>query len=253
MENTENTVETEQVAMENVAPAEEVKEEAEVCPECGKNPCECEKHEEEACGEEEKECKCEEEKPGDEECCEADAEKDEDGDEDDDNDDEPEDKEKECGVGFEEKYNELNAQFEAKVQELSELQARFEQLSTENSDLKAKFEEVSQKLSAYEKADFMKQVDAFLHTEELRLSEEQYNDFYSKCESGEIADFSELKTRVAVATIESILGQKKEEQHFEAPVSAPDTTSAFEGTKDKKKVNTDKWSTLHDYIGKEDK
>ena len=292
---------------EEAAPAEETVESEhfeEVCPDCGKNPCECEakeepEHEEEQnveedhceehCEEEDKEDKDPEEDPEEEEnkheneccgeeCCE-------------------EKRDIICDLAWlisdchwniesinhsieyyqnsEEEYKEyvlsvLNRIILAQKEfqkDLGELLGKIASgISEEDRNYEAKLaqysnvyelinnyeaslntnKELSEKLSNYEHAEFMKQANALISSAEL--TEELTAKFAKECEDGLINSLEDLKVKVAVAAFDT--NTKVEETiAFNAPVSKPDTVSAFNGKAEKSKKH-DHWSSLREYVGK---
>lgn len=251
------------------------------CEICGKNPCECEKAQEEKepepehesageCGEcmeekapeepkeEEQEClekaDCAEEEPSEgkaEGMAEEEPKPEEDPKEDEKPaEDEPR-KEDEClepaKTEWELRYEEKTEEFEALKAKYSELEGRYAELLAE-SEKKADYEELKSKVASYEHKEFMDRAGAMLRaaTASGKIEEEAVKGFMEKCEGGEIADLDDLKVKVAVAAFDRTV-KVEEADALAMPADKPDVTVAFAGKAEKNSKSSDCWSSLREY------
>ncbi len=242
----------------------------EVCPECGQNPCVCEKHdddddddkdEENNGGEENKpeEQEAQQQEPVQNESCpENKVEENEQG-----------GVENNCGPNFEElqaKYDELYQKYteaEKTIEEhdnvVNELNQKYEQLNEAFNAKTKELEEAQAKLSQYAHEEFLKEAYALIDS--AKLDEASSCEFRELCEKGDVTELQDLKTRVALKLFESINQnnsqtnvqedkEKKEEKpvSFSSPINEPNTDI---NKKNNKKVdNASPWDTLNDYVGK---
>lgn len=203
---------------------EEKQCEEEVCPECGKNPCECEKKEEEV-------CKCEEDGQDKEED-DADEDSDDSNEEDEAGKDDCE--KKECNVEF----AELQVKYEAVVKELEECKANYDKLAEDAAILQ-------NKVAVFEHKEFLGKASALIASA-CDLTTEQTQKFYSDCESGEIKDLDDLKTKVAVASFENTKKTVDDGAvSFEADICVPTVNS------DVKTAKLSRWERMKKNVNKE--
>lgn len=276
LENSEQNLEASTDCLENHDNLEEDNK-SEVCPECGKNPCECSKkeHEEDDCG-------CDKDDKDDE------GKKEDDNDDvEDDKDHKDEDESKHCEESQEDN-SESNESLKCEGQEqgkenemdllsknlattttlLEESRKNLEQLNNDYESLKKEYEnvlsekeilsksleEANKKVAEYEHRDFLK--DAYELIDSANLGEEDSKKFKDLCEKFEITSIEDLKVKVAVAVFDINMKNNKTQEEttvkdsFAAPVSQPniEVITNIEDKKTNKK--TDSWSRVKDYIGK---
>ena len=261
----ENQVEKkDQVSESEVAAFEDASDqpENEVCPECGKNPCECEKAPapDEECKNEAapaEECKmddgaapsvdeCKNEAGNDaehpeDECklSEEGSDGDEPAEEGTDEDEDPETECKACKHEAEEASAEPAPVIEPiDIKETDEYKA-----------LATQYAEATERIAALEHELFTIRAAAFLST--ANLESDVVKNFQAQCDNHEIGDLDALRTAVALYVFEhrEPAAAVTETATFSSPVTAPDA-GAWQKGGSKPASTVDHWSALHEYVGK---
>lgn len=278
LENSEPNLEASNDCLENHENLEEDNK-SEVCPDCGKNPCECSKNEHEEGG-----CDCGDNNNDKDEDDKEDNREDnakEDGKEED-KDPKKEDESKACEEsqqGQSESDESLKCEEQSKQNEidllsknlattttlLEETRKNLEQLNNDYESLKKDYEnvlsekenlsksleEVSKKVADYEHKDFLK--DAYELIDSANLGEEDCKKFKDLCEKFEITSIEDLKVKVAVAVFDINMKNNKEQEEtkvkdvFAAPVSQPNV-EVITNIEEKSNKKTDSWSRMKDYL-----
>ena len=233
-----------------------------VCPDCGQEPCVCNKQDDEN-------------KPEENQCNYQDDENNgndnDENDDDNDNNGEGEDKPVEqqgvensqCDCGgadnYEAKYAELNEKYEALQQENDSLKneneskkAEFEALSAQFEQTKQDLEEANNKLKEYAHKEFLKEAYALI--ESAKLDEASVVEFRNMCEKGEVSELQDLKTKVALKVFELISAEPKTGnggstiESFNAPINEP---TVFQPKENKStKGNDNPWDRLETFSQK---
>ena len=211
---------------ENTNAAQDGDSNEDLCPVCGKNPCECANHANENANE-----------SANEDCHNSDeGAKNEDGTDTPNDDNCGANCQNDCGDA---KYEELQAKYDALAQELDEYKSNYEKLTNENVELQTK-------VAAFEQKEFLNKA-ANLIASATGLTEDQNKKFYADCESGEIKDLEDLKTKVAVAIFENTKKVVEENtSSFEADVYTPTTT-----VEDSKTEKLSRWERMKKNVNKE--
>ena len=243
-----------------------------VCPDCGKNPCECscgdkcnnagcDCSEGEGCAQEEEtaQCGCGEgntdledngcnacnNEAGESATCEegegeADPEDDDEGG---------------CGCGEEgegrrEDEGCGNAELEAYKCKYSELESKYNEVCAQ-LEARADYEELKNKVRDYELKEeerkfneFLGEVKRLLNSTD-KLSEEQKKTFYSSCSKQEITSLEDLKSKVAVAVFDAT-AKSQEQQDLNTTVYTP-STSYIDASTSKK----DKWARMRENVDRD--
>ena len=237
------------------APSEE-----EVCPKCGKNPCECEKEPDEGteCKNEaapEEECKneagCEEAKP-EEECKLSDDGEGEDDPEEEEQPEDGEDAETACkACKHEAESCDIPAVNTVIAEDTTAVAEPIDVKETEEyKALAVQYADALVKIATLEHEIFVIHAGEFLAT--AGLDAETLQSFQAKCANSEIADLDTLRTQVALYAFEHRTpapATAEQAATFSAPVASPDA-SAWQKAATKPASTTDHWSALREYVGK---
>lgn len=247
-----NEVQEEECLESQESEALEVATEEEKCPVCGENPCICEKHEE---SEEETH---EEEPEEEEEPCECEA-KDNDPDEDDEESDEedeeeyseaePEaDAEQEEACGEEEQAEEAQCacepvNFEEQILALSEKNTQLEaQLQEANNTI----ESLQQQVKQYEHKEFIASASQLIT--KANLNKDRFDEYMSKCESGDYSSLEALKQDLAMEVFANLETKKENfESSDEASLDYAVSTPHMPEVKAQKATKKDSWEILREY------
>ena len=252
----ENNTEDNAVVVEETA--------AEVCPECGQDPCVCsaEPKCEEAEGEEKEDCKMEE---GEEEKAEPeadhednckleeqgdDAEDKEDDKAEDDTDDVEDDAEREdearcteCGgkMAEDEPEKEEGCDYAAKILELTDAYTSVcnecEELKKQNAEYAEKVNNLQAIVNKYEHNEFMSQATALIKS--ASLDDETTNDLIKRCDEKQFENLDKLKVEVALKAFDMQLAKKR--SAFSAQEAAPATVGTETKPEEVKAVLTEQF------------
>ncbi len=280
VDNTEQNVSTENFEDDN---------KGNLCPECGKNPCECDKEKVEHNADCE-DCRGDNKDEDNHDVHDGDSKKDnkdenredeskvcqnlqEDNSESSDSldyskkdeEDKDESKKEDKKDDEKEKLSQSLASTTVLLEEtrknLEELHEKYENLKkdyetilNEKVELLKSLEEKKKKVADYEHKDFLK--EAYELIDSADLDEKVSKEFREKCEKSEISNIKDLKVEVAVAAFDAKKDSDKETNagvkatiSFSAPLTAPDTQSIFVDKKVSEK-KIDRWSKLNDYLDK---
>lgn len=145
-----------------------------------------------------------------------------------------------------EKLNEYEAAL-VENYDCKKLYDAYNTIVAEKAALEESIKEKDCKLAEYSRAEFLKSAKELIQS--ANLDNEISNEFYSKCESGEISSLDVLKTQVALYCFDNkdkttFIKEESAAEVFEGPVSQVNTATIF---KEEKAAKVDKWTALRNY------
>lgn len=137
----------------------------------------------------------------------------------------------------------------AQYADVNDLITKYEAAVAEKTSLTEELTAANHRIAEFEHSEFMKQANALI--ELAHLDEDKVTALREACENGSIASLDDLKVQVAVSAFDASHDVSAVTVTYSAPVSKPDTTTAFADKKVARAQKGDHWGTLHEYLGKE--